>query len=534
MSEATERIQGILTKTTTFAAENKKTLEPLEDLRDFLRSHEEAFYQALGVSDIKELNDRLHDLPAVGKNLNYLDSGGVIYNQIKRDYVLTDATTASREEGQYRNNIFELFVELVNTSEFGQQVIDDLLEQGDFIRSTDILTDFFKALTTVFNNYVIPGEPIRFEFTANATNSLTGYYKKQKDLRTTIKLNFGKSITPLNIKLDKHNFVVESTSSQFTKAVESHLEGTVIPALNNYLGKEQALKPTARSIYIQDSTKWREIVNSYISKVVPDVDLSFTTSIDLNDSASSVSGYLGEVKSSLIFRMAFPQAKVGDVGTEKFAGLARSGEDAPIDTVLEILNDKFNIQVKNVMGNSYTWGELKEKKAMGAISFVYGRLQIPNGEALTEFFGAATYNNLNQKYSDRPGWQEYQNIYSGFQKVFSSHLIPLFDTFIPNIIRLSTYFKEATKHFGQGWNYNNFYLFRGNIVPASLMVQGVIDGINQSADSLFTTQYSMYPGPSEYSPDMPIPSSYTQFANKTKIGYDVTFRFQVAFNRLGL
>jgi len=26
------------------------------------------------------------------------------------------------------------------------------------------------------------------------------------------------------------------------------------------------------------------------------------------------------------------------------------------------------------MGNSYTWGELKEKKAMGAISFVYGRL----------------------------------------------------------------------------------------------------------------------------------------------------------------
>jgi len=87
-----------LTKTTTFTAENKKTLESLEDLRDFLSSHEEAFYQALGVSDIKELNDRLHNLPAVGRNLNYLDSGGVIYNQIKRDYILTDATTISKGE----------------------------------------------------------------------------------------------------------------------------------------------------------------------------------------------------------------------------------------------------------------------------------------------------------------------------------------------------------------------------------------------------------------------------------------------------
>jgi len=97
----------------------------------------------------------------------------------------------------------------------------------------------------------------------------------------------------------------------------------------------------------------------------------------------------------------------------------------PADTVLEVLNHIFNIQVKNYAKNGASWGGSsskvvtvlkQEKKVRGvssAESFVLDRLQI-HDTALLEFFGAATWHNLNPAYSRDPKYAEYSGLYKEF------------------------------------------------------------------------------------------------------------------------
>lgn len=537
MSEATERVQQIIASARNFSAANTKTLDDLKELKSMLVSVENSAYDALGVRDIHDLNDAINNIEGIREKIHYLDAGGRIFNEIKQDYVLTDSASKNQEDVYKEENIFDLFTDLVNQSDLGQQVIDDLINNPR-AGSIDIFTEYLKTVTAVFNGYVIPGDPISIEFTANAANSLTGYYSKKREIgRTAVKINLGKSITPLNIKITDHNFEISGTP-ELTSSVRDVIAKQVRPALNTYLNRDlstNGLKISAKSVYQQNPQKWRDIVNKYIKKYFPKVDLSFAETIALNDSSGQLSGYLGELQSIIAFQYAFPNSKAYGTGTEAFKGLTSSGQEAPIDTVLKILNESFNIQVKNVDKASYSWEvSFNEAKAMGAISFITGRLQIPASTQLSNFFGAATYNNMNPAYSHIPGYQEYGKIYSGFQSVFQGQMTKMFDSFIPNIIRLSTYFSEGTANFEEGWNYNNFYMFKGKIIPSSVIVQSVMDAITMTPETFITSRYAMYPGASHYTKETPIAENYADYADTTKIAYNITFRFKMAFAKLGI
>ena len=134
----------------------------------------------------------------------------------------------------------------------------------------------------------------------------------------------------------------------------------------------------------------------------------------------------------------------------------------PADTIIEVINHIFNIQVKNYAKSGASWSGStaravtvlnKEKKihgASGAANFVLNRLQI-NDADLIDFFGAATWHNLNPAYSKDPKYNEYSGVYKEFQTIFKG-LKESFDTFIPNIIRLTAILDGL-----DDLQYENFY-----------------------------------------------------------------------------
>ena len=208
--------------------------------------------------------------------------------------------------------------------------------------------------------------------------------------------------------------------------------------------------------------------------------------------------------------------------------------------MIQVANQIFNIQVKNYAKGGAEWGssgkskiiqifgEKKEvKNYMTAIGFMQERLQLKD-RLLTEFFGAATWHNLNPKYSKDPSYEKYKIIYKEFSDIFDS-LKETFDTFLPNIIRLTALIN------GVDTQYENFYFQKGYMIPASAIIDGIIDALyNAPSNKIFTSSYEMYPGESKYTYENPWVNDYTPFAKDTMIAYHVSINFNIILRNLGL
>lgn len=541
-----QHVQNLLAQATHFYLYNSNSNIRLwsyfENLSDFLRTQEQQFYKALGVEDIKGLNNLLQTIN-IDYHLNDLNAGGKIYNQIRQDYILTDASTKTQSVTR-EDNIMQLFAELINNSEIGQNMVSEFLDRRDSTSQIGIFSEFFKILTTVFNKTIIPGDPIHLEFTANNTYSQTGYYKKNGILgEASIKLNFGKILVPGDIKIDKNQFVVTGQPSDFPKAVKSIVASQVRPALMEYLNKETSLRPYARDIYDKNPQEWRDIVNRYIKENFPKIDLAFSNNIELNHSSGSVSGYLGEIQSHLYFVELFKNvtdSRIIDAGASYIKSMSGGVQMDPADTVIEIANHIFNIQVKNYMKGGAEWGgntkskviqtlqgEKKIRDYSTAEGFVLNRLQIHDSNLL-EFFGAATWHNLNTNYAGDPKYDEYAELYQNFNRIFDS-LKESFDTFLPNIIRLTAILDGV-----EDLQYENFYFQKGTMIPASAIVDCILDGLMGAKNVVFTSSYEMYPGASHFTYQHPFEDDYGTYAKETTITWKVTINFNSVLRSIGL
>ena len=540
-----EHVKNLLTYATDFGIYNSlvndSTLLYFSSLGDFLRDQEEIFYDALGISGVQELNYFLAHINIIN-HYNYLNAEGKIYNQLKRDYFLT-SSSSNKDQLTYEEDVMELLMEMVNNSELGQSLIKEL-DQND-----DMYTEFFRVATTVLNNIRIPGNPISMIITANrmdkSKNYGSAYYRKNNIIgEASIRVSLGSTLTPGEIQLKEGQFEITGDPTISGYLRKSKDIQNLRSSLREYLNKTPAIKQSARSIYEESPDKWREIVNEYILKSFPGADLTFAKSIALNHSTSSISGYLGEIQSHLYFDALFKDLKITDAavrdsGAEYIKSLSGATQMDPADTVIEVLNHIFNVQVKNYAKNGASWSGSsskvvqvlgKEKKIHGtssAESFVKERLQI-NDPALLNFFGAATWHNLNPEYSRDKKYAEYRGLYSEFQNIFAG-LKEAFDTFLPNIIRLTAVINGL-----DDLQYENFYFQKGYVIPASAIVDGIIDGIMNPKNTIFTSSYGMYPGGSHFTYQHPFEDSYNAFASETSISWRVSISFSAILHRLGL
>lgn len=533
-----ERVEQILSQTPNFASINStaniEVLSYLSNLADFLRDQEQTFYDALGVKDIRGLNQLLDRIDKQS-NLTALNAGGAIYRFIESNYTFKDSSKKG-EIGLKEENIFNLFTELLSSIS-AERFLDRYMNEYEKDAIYDGLMD---ALTEIFSGITINGGYIKYIFTAHGSRSSTGYYKKNKEVigNATIKINLNQAIRKGKVEIVDDRFIVSGDPAEFVPAVEKEIKERIRPELMRRLNKTYTDKAP---LELMSPNEIRDLVNNIITTnfgiQLDPTDLAAAKNIAIGAGAGNISGYLGELQSRLYFRSLFTNVKdasIIEAGASYIKSMSGATQMDPADTIIKIANQLFNIQVKNYAKGGAEWGgagiKINAENLSGAstaASFITERLQV-NAPFLFEFFGAATWHNLNPKYSNDPSYPDYAATYSEFQGIFGS-LKESFDTFIPNIIRLTAIID------GSDLQYENFYFSKGRMIPASAIIDGIQDALfDAPSKKIFTSSYGMTPGASHYTYQQPYISSYAGFAKETGITWRISMNFNKVLASIGL
>lgn len=528
---------------------NDAVFSYLDSLSAFLKQQEQDFYAALGVNDLRGLNSLLHNVN-INYNLSALDAGGTIFQEIKNRFVFKDSSKSDEQKQQKQEqDIFALLTQLVNNidaNKFMEKYMDGWAQETEYI-----FNGLMDALTYAINGLQINGGLITYAFTAygKGTSSTTGFYSKKELANANLKiLNLNKLFNQRNrkgkITIEDNHFKIEGDSKALTEAVQNEFRNTIRPALENYLNIQYEGKRLLEEMP-QDQIR-TEVIKIIKEKgiILDNDDMAATQKIAIGAGSGNISGFLGELQSRLYFKQLFSRiknAEIIDTGASYIKSLSGGKQMDPADIQIAILNHIFNIQVKNYAKGGAEWGGNSKSKIIqtlsgektvrdtsSAKSFVLERLQI-HDTTLLDFFGAATWHNLNPLYSDDKRYAEYGNLYQQFSSIFES-LKESFDTFIPNIIRLTAFINGLDE-----LQYENFYFQKGVMIPSSGIVDGIISALSGAASNkIYTSSYAMYPGQSHFTYQHPFEDSYGSFADETLISWKITINFNTVLSNLGL
>lgn len=544
-----QHVENLLNNTFNFgiyhSAANTEVFDYLMYLRDFLADQEQEFYDILNVGSIGGLNALLKNIN-ISHNLSVLDAGGVVFQEIKNKFIFKDKSKSDDQKDQKtEQDIFTLLNETLNeipldkfyTQEDLQYIITNSMEY-------DLLMEM---LANAFNNIKFDNGMIKYEF--RTMYGKTSVHSKKTigeakivviDLIKAIK---SKGKTPGKITIADNHIKFTGNSLLLPPKTQEEIRNVIRPALEEYLNKSYEGKKLLENMSFDQ-------IRSEVIKIIREKgvyldndDIKACDNIDIGAGAGNISGFLGELQSRLIFKALFQNikdARIIDKGASFIKSMSGATQMDPADTMVQVANQIFNIQVKNYAKGGAEWGssgkskmiqifeEKKEvKNYMTAVGFMQERLQLKD-RLLTEFFGAATWHNLNPKYSKDPSYEKYKIIYKEFSDIFDS-LKDTFDTFLPNIIRLTALIN------GVDTQYENFYFQKGYMIPASAIIDGIIDALyNAPSNKIFTSSYEMYPGESKYTYENPWVNDYTPFAKDTMIAYHVSINFNIILRNLGL
>lgn len=541
-----EHVKNIIAQTKNFSfvnsTSNNEVFSYLYSLRDFLRAQEQEFYDKLGVYDIKGLNTLLDNI-SINYNLTALNAGGAAYRYVGNHYTFKDSSKKNTDLNDFvEENVFDLFTELLSNTD-ADRFVDYYMDQ----REVDaIYNGAMDALSEVFNGITIDGGFIKYIFSARGTRSKTKRYAKNKDTLADVQVK----VITLNeailkqqgeIRIENNRFIITGNPAKFTSTIDKEIKQFIRPELMRRLNKTFADKAP---LELMSEQVMRDTVNDIIQNefgvILDSTDLDASRSIAINASGGGISGYLGELQSRLYFKQLFKNVKdaeIIDAGAGYIKSMSGATQMDPADTIIKIANEIFNIQVKNYAKGGAEWsGSTKKLLSTGeeirdtssAESFVKDRLQVNNSNLL-EYFGAVTWHNMNPDYSDNPLYWEYSEIYQSLTGIFNS-LKESFDTFLPNIIRLIAIVGDL-----RDLQYENFYFQKGHMIPSSAIIDGIIQAL-QGAPSkkIYTSSYSMYPGPSHYTSEVPYLNNYANFAKETSIQWRVSINFNSVLSSIGL
>ena len=538
-----QHVENLLNNTFNFgiyhSAANTEVFDYLMYLRDFLADQEQEFYDILNVGSIGGLNALLKNIN-ISHNLSVLDAGGVVFQEIKNKFIFKDKSKSDdQKEQKTEQDIFTLLNETLNeipldkfyTQEDLQYIITNSMEY-------DLLMEM---LANAFNNIKFDNGMIKYEF--RTMYGKTSVHSKKTigeakivviDLIKAIK---SKGKTPGKITIADNHIKFTGNSLLLPPKTQEEIRNVIRPALEEYLNKSYEGKKLLENMSFDQ-------IRSEVIKIIREKgvyldndDIKACDNIDIGAGAGNISGFLGELQSRLIFKALFQNikdARIIDKGASFIKSMSGATQMDPADTMVQVANQIFNIQVKNYAKGGAEWGgagiKINAENLRGAstaASFITERLQV-NLPFLFEFFGAATWHNLNPEYSDDPSYPDYVATYAEFQGIFES-LKESFDTFIPNIIRLTAIIE------GSDLQYENFYFSKGRMIPASAIIDGIQDALfDAPSKKIFTSSYGMTPGASHYTYQRPYISSYASFAKETGITWHISMNFNKVLASIGL
>lgn len=276
-----------------------------------------------------------------------------------------------------------------------------------------------------------------------------------------------------------------------------------------------------------------------------ELDVNFDR-YDLTRNLSSLKGFLQESWTNALLSYLFGQPGES-IPTGNLQNLLDNKAEIPVDAVLRTFN--FQIKSWNLINGKYEINE--SNKEIG--TFIKQRAQITSTDLLMLFFSSYQFN---QPFSDaipeNPNsmtHKEYsENIYSRFNPT-AMKLEPVFQSYVDKIVRIDNVFRGyADDNQGGGFlfgkeqlYFNTFFIINDKIIPASAMIQAIIDTLNQKTDSdvlkfqinsisetrnvnTFEDIIIANQRKKRYSED------YEKVANLVKISYTITFDFNEILN----
>lgn len=399
----------------------------LETLQSILYDQEKQFYQSVGYSNdpqkaLKTLQDNLDILntdPGFKLMVNLKDTefDAIIENAMQGiDMSKPILVTLNRGAGA------KAVEELANnfTQEVGSNVVEFLKTIREQEKTSRTLRSGRKkgkaAGLHLTEGRGLGGKLATFNIVPN-----------KKKLTFEVQLQEG---AVLNSKdLAKLGDALHGTVSTQTEEIRTNLKNVIV---------KQIQDPRLREIVSQEFTKeW----------------------YDVNSSAASIKGFLGEIHAYAAARYLFGDATVAATGNIRDL----KGQEIPIDLVI----NSFGFQIKNYRmdKNGITHFSYGGK----AGNFIEERINPVQDlkDLLVSFFGLYAYHGERDEFHVQA--KELLKPNSVIPKIFDAHL--------DNVMRISSIFgnREIDKLFGEYQTYyNTFFMISDKLVPASMMVEAMI------------------------------------------------------------
>ena len=215
---------------------------------------------------------------------------------------------------------------------------------------------------------------------------------------------------------------------------------------------------------------------------------------DLNRSISSTIGYLGELRATLMLQELAPGMDTRGTGNLRDA---IKGHEIPIDIVCAANG----FQIKNYTLDSE---QVTFSNKLSSVSWIQSRMQL-SGElesVLIALFGMYQYNqpihpkkNEDGSYSKTPPkrLEEYNALYSNIEGLIYE-LKDLYDSRIPQMMKIIDSFSvdgDPMFH-SKRLYFNTFFWINKYLVPASWILDKIINSFEKQAESMITSSYSFH------------------------------------------
>lgn len=451
-----EQVQNNLLSAITFtteAGENSylnETITRLDNLRKVLISQETSFFSTFPYLNGKTHKEALLRLQETLDKLDEIEGGFGIFindfNEEKYNKIFNSLVRGAMIGIDFAQNVEFMFKEGTYTKETFENVF------GDVKSFTG--AEFAKAL----------------EGLPNLTID-----KSRTNIKASEKVGIASSIDTVSFSLEEKKGKV---TIKFNKGGRKFST-----ADKNRLEKEYGL-------LLQNVKDPKDILREELKKVInpilwPYVEYQFNQNYDkysVNHSASSIKGFLGELRVNALFDYIYQQkgtsAPTGAIIKTNIAG----HQEIPIDSVIR----GAGFQIKNYQLHSNV-AMFSYKQGMG--SFINDRARIDGmmHDLVSLFFGAYQYNQPVENAT-----QEYIDIYNVFEQKKNEVANTVFSQYIDNIMKVTDVFSGNDPLFGDNRvYYNTFFMIQNKLVPGSAIINGIIMalkniGENKLVQSSFT------------------------------------------------
>lgn len=389
--------------------------------------------------------------------------------QFREDY-----KTASARMGSVQAGIQKVEQEFVERYATKGAILDRDKAVQDFLDKINEDLQADSELSSKISKFGASALDVAFETIAKNSNGQVKFTKG-----TTQKTPLGDkktALASLNLKID-----------QKRKGIVQKVDANNDFITNDYIKKLQKYVEDSQENGRLNKVEFLQEVIEYLSSVgltnLANTARVVGTRIGVNASEASIRGFFGELYALATLEYLYgDKAKVISTGAIKKES---SGQQIPIDIVLTHGLQQFNFQVKNyrIKKNSITLSN-----TVSAVNFVQDKLELTGtiADILIEFFASYQYNKpftgkiaalFDNSEMPVPVYEE--QVYNQFQQVFNE-LSYLFNEWAANMFKIEDVFKaNSDGMFSSKQQYfNNFFIVQDRILPASDIIQQIIDGLN--------------------------------------------------------